>query len=189
MKTICTAGYKISSSDKKALEHFLLDSPFEWSKKALNGLINKAIKSMLDDYYDIYKSEQTENVSTDLNVIIPQITKLSKFKAYETKTPKSPIIDRKKEAAEEIWCNGFEIEDYEETVIKHYFQDIESYMIYLIENKIYNRRKAMIKEYILKKLADKSSIKIPAHDDDIIDEIVKQPEYKNRRERDQEVSE
>ena len=49
MKTLCSQGFKVSSADKKAFQHYVLESMVMWSNSALKGMINKAIKTIMKE--------------------------------------------------------------------------------------------------------------------------------------------
>jgi len=178
MKTICSEGFKISNSEKKSLEHCLLEIPKQWSQNALKGMINKAIKTILKDYFDKYKESQENNINLDLEVLIPNIIAMQSFKPYNIETPSAPQINIKQSRLQEIWLGGFIIEDYEDAALKAYYEDPESMLRWFMENKIHLRKKAMIKEYLPTFIKEKKII--PTHDDDIISMIVSENGYKNR---------
>jgi len=189
MKKLNSKGYKISSCDKKALEHYLLISPSEWAKNALAGMTNKAIKTILNDYYEIYKEKQVDSVLADYAVIIPGIIAMEEFNAYNCKTPdtfdgknppKEKKINRKEAVSEEIWANGFDIEDHEELALQAFYEDPEAMLDWFMTNKIYQRRKAFVKEKEAEMLKDPEVTEIPAHQDDLINCVCAKPGYKNR---------
>ena len=187
MKKICKNGFKISSVDKKALEHYLIVSPNKWCKDALNGMINKSIKTILNDWYEVYKSKQETSVSTDYTIIIPGIINMEEFTPYKHNSPQSPKISRMEPQAEEILEEGFDVEDHEELALKAYYNDPEATLKYFIENKIYLRRKAFVKEEENKMINDPNITEIPAKQDDFINMVCSKPEYKNRAEREAEL--
>ena len=97
MKTLCTKGYKISQADNKALAEYLLTTPKAWADSALKGMINKAVKTILKDWFEVYKEKQTDSVSASLAVIIPGIIAMEEFTPYKIQTPELPIVKRKQE--------------------------------------------------------------------------------------------
>ena len=180
MKKLCSSGYKASSVDKKALEHFLLVTPKKWSDDALKGMINKSVKTLMRDYFEIYKSKQQTSVSADIAVIIPGIVAMDEFKSYYHDVPQTPIVDRKEVANEEIWSGGFDVEDYEEIALRAFYSDPEAMLRYFMENKIYQRRKAFVKEKETTLIKDPSITEIPSKQDDFINLVCSKPGYKNR---------
>ena len=180
MKKLCSQGLKISSSDNKALEHYLLTTPGEWLQGALNGMKNKAIKTILRDWFETYKAKQTDSVSADIAVIIPGIIAMKEFTAYNYDVPETPIVQRKEIPSIEIWEGGFDVEDYELQALQAYYADPEAMLEYFMENKIYQRRKAFIKENEQKLLKDPEVTSIPSKQDDFISLVCSKVDYKNR---------
>jgi len=180
MKKINANGFKISTTDRKALEHYLLITPQQWARDALSGMINKSIKTILNDWLDIYKSKQETTIPITLNLLIPAILSMPEFKPYNIKTPKKPIVDRKAAQIEEIWPNGFDIEDFQKSALDAYYEDSEAMLEYFMENKIYQRRKALTKENEKLMLQDESISEIPAKQDDFIELIYNKHGYKTR---------
>jgi hypothetical protein len=193
MKKLNSKGYKISSADKKALEHFLNVSANEWARNALKGMINKAVKTILKDYFELYKSKQTGSASADKAVIIPAIVAMPEFKPYNRQTPaqfdkphggvkqpKDMTISRKEPVSEEIWEDGFDVEDYELAALEGFYADPEAQLEWLMTNKIYQRRCAFVKEQEAIMLQDPEVKEIPACQDDLINCVCAKPGYKNR---------
>ena len=180
MKKLCNLGFRISNADSKALEHYLLTSPKVWAQGAINGMINKAIKTILRDWFEIYKAKQTESVSADIKVIIPGILAMDEFRSYNYKIPETPLVDRKEARSEEIWEGGFDVEDHEELALRAFYSDPEAMLSYFMENKCYQRRKAFVKQHEATMLADKSVTSIPAKQDDFINLVCAKAGYKNR---------
>ncbi len=185
MKTICESGFKISSVDRKALDHYLVITPKEWATNALAGMINKAIKIIIRDWIEIYKSKQEDVISGDLAILIPAIIAMEEFVNYNIPIPKlEGQIQREDEPTKEIWNSGFDIEDYEEAALRAYYKDPEGMLRYFMENKIYQRRKRFVednqKEFIKRKDI------IPVKQDDFINVVCRTPGYKNRAQRESE---
>ena len=180
MKTLCSSGYQISLADRKALDHYLLVTPLEWSINALRGMVNKAVKTIMRDYYEKYKETQEDTVSADLSVIIPAILALPSFVPYNHDVPEQVQVQRKQVASQEIWEGGFQVEDYEDLALRAYYTDPEAMLMWFIENKVFQRKKAFVKEFEQAILNDPAVHSIPAKQDDFIDMVTARPEYKNR---------
>lgn len=178
MKKLCAQGYKASLADTKALSHYLLVNPSDWGINALKGMINKATKTIIRDYYEIYKAKQVDTVSTDYAVIIPAIVAMEEFEPYNISSPESITINRKGARSEEVWLNGFDIEDWEEVALKGYYKDPEASLTWFMDNKIYQRRKAFVKEEQAKYLGKSETI--PSQEDDFIDFVTAKVGYKTR---------
>ena len=184
MKKINSKGFKISNADQKALDHYLATSPRTWAENALKGLINKSSKSILRDYFELYKSKQTGDIVADMAIIIPAIIAMPEFKPYKMDVPEMPEIDRKESASNEIWENGFDIEDWQQQALNAFYSDVEGYMDYLMTNKVKARKDAFVKEYEPSMFKNKETI--PSKQDDFINLVTAKPEYKNRVQRDEE---
>ena len=180
MKKLNATGFKISAADQKALDHYLLTSAKSWSVSALAGMINKAVKTILRDWFEVYKAKQTEGVSADIAVIIPAIIAMTEFKPYNTKTPEIPIVSRKEDPTQEIWDGGFDVEDYEEAALRAFYEDPEAMLEYFMENKVHARKQAFVKEKEAEMIRDKSVETIPSKQDDMINLVCDKPGYKNR---------
>lgn len=187
MKKLNATGFKISSVDKKALDHYLLVSPLKWSQDAIAGMKNKAIKTILKDWFELYKSKQEESVSANIAVIIPAIIAMSAFKPYNTPTPDVPFVNRKESATQEIWEDGFDVEDYEEAALRAFYANPEAMLEYFMENKIYQRRKAFKHEQETLLIADNSVAEIPSNEDDFINFVCARDGYKNRSQLEEET--
>ena len=141
MKNICTQGFKVSAQDRKALDHFLIVEPKEWAQSALNGMINKASKTILKEWLDKFK-EQAETIPADKAKLIPLIVAMPEFKPYNRDWGNLIKAKRKQSKDTEIWSGGFEIEDWEETALNAYYSDYVQDLYNLMENKqisfIYN---------------------------------------------------
>ena len=187
MKKINSSGFKISNTDHKALNHYLIVSPNQWAKDALRGMISKSIKTILTDYLEKYKSIQTGNISAELSVLIPAIISMPEFKPYKVETPEKMNVERKQPQSIEIWENGFDIEDYEHAALNAYYDNPEEMLEWFMENKIYQRKKALVKEAESIMLKDPNIKEIPSKHDDMIDLITSKTDYKNRAALDAEI--
>lgn len=180
MKTLCSEGFRVSNADRKAFAHYVLKSEADWSLDALKGMVNKAVKTILRDYFEIYKSKQEETVSADITIIIPAIIAMEEFKLYKMLTPAIPIVDRKQAKDQEIWQGGFNVEDYEHQALEAFYENPEEMLAYFMENKVYQRKKAFAKTYEAELIQDKTVTHLPARVDDLIDLITARDVYKNR---------
>ena len=185
MKKICSNGFKISSVDQKALAEYLLVTPLQWAQSALKGMVNKAVKTIMRDYYEKYKETQEETVSADLSVVIPAIIAMAVFVPYNHDVPEEVQIQRKQEANQEIWPEGFQVEDYEEAALKAYYTDPEAMLQWFMANKILQRKKAFVKEHEQAIINDPDIHSIPAKQDDFIDMVTARDGYKNRIQQEQ----
>lgn len=188
MQTLCNSGFKISNPDKLALEHYLLKLPNEWATDALLGMINKAVKTIFKDWYDKYAEQAQGEITLSYPVLIPEIINTPGFVPYNIQTPETPIVTRKQTVDQEIWTGGFNVEDYEKQALDAYYENPEAMLRYFMENKIYQRRKAMCKEKRAQFIQTQEILTIPAHQDDFIDVIVARPDYKNRVEQEAEIT-
>jgi hypothetical protein len=183
MKKLAESGYKISSIDQKALEHYLLVSPKQWAQDALKGMINKAIKTILRDWFGKYRETVIGNISAEVSVLIPAIVQMPFFVSYNVSTSTIPIINRKVIPEQEIWESGFDVQDHEWIALNVYYQNPEEYLRYLMENKIARRREEMVKELQVKLLTNPKEKEMPAHPDDLIAQETSKLSYQNRRQR------
>ncbi|KKK90568.1 hypothetical protein LCGC14_2721700 [marine sediment metagenome] len=179
MKKLCKHGFKVSSVDEKALQHYLLVTPLKWSQDALIGMINKAVKTIMRDWFEKYKETQTGNITADYSVIIPAIVSMTDFKISKLQIPESCTIKRTEKPSKEIWEGGFDIEDYEEMALFAMYEDPEAMLDWFMENKIYQRRKAFVKEKEMQFINEKKPF--PANQDDFIDFACNEAGYKNRK--------
>lgn len=177
MKKISVDGFKISLIDQKAFGHYSLQTPREWSLAALEGMKNKAKKTILKDYFESYKSTKTGTISGDIAVIILDILAMPEFKNYNFITPEVPLVSREQAKTEEIWDGGFDIEDYEYAALNAFYANPEKMLYYFMENKIYEIRKAFIAEHQEGFLERKEDI--PVKQDDFITLVCSKPEYKS----------
>lgn len=178
MKKLCNSGFKISNADQKALEHYLLIPANTWATNALKGMINKAVKTIMREGFEAYKKTITGNVSADYAVIIPGILNLPGFKLEKIQVPFNVTVKRTEVVSQEIWANGFDVEDYEEQALKALYENPEDMLRWFMENKIYQRRKAFVKEKEVKFIQEKKAF--PANEDAFINFAVAEPGYKNR---------
>ena len=195
MKKICSKGFKVSNVDRKAFEHYVLKSEADWSFDALEGMINKAVKTIMKDYFEIYKSKQTGNIIADMSIVIPAIIAMDEFKVYKRSTPEKfdkfdkndpEEIQRDETPSLEIWEGGFDIEDYEEAALNAFYENPEQQLNWFMNNKIYRRKIAFVKEKE-KELLNKGE-SFPSRHDAFINYITSKPEYKDRAAREAEES-
>ena len=179
MKQICKQGFKLSGQDKKAFDHFLTETPYEWMRKGLNGMLNKAIKEILKKYLKQYK-DLHETVSATYADLIPAIIAMPTFKPYNRVWGDLIKAKRKQAKDTEIWADGFDIEDWEEAALNAFYKDYEQDLYNLMENKIACRKNAFEKEHEAQLLADPEVLELPKDQDDLIDLITAKPQYKNR---------
>jgi len=118
--------------------------------------------------------------------LIPAIVAMPSFKPYNRDW--QPLIKAKRKQAKdtEIWADGFQIEEWEETALNAYYSDYEQDLYNLMENKIACRKNAFEKEYEQQLLADPEVTSLHKHQDDLIDLITAKPNYKNRVQREAE---
>ena len=180
MQKLCSSGYKASSVDKKALSHYLLITPKKWTEDALKGMINKAVKTIRRDYFELYKSKQQTTVSANMAVIIPGIIAMDEFKPYNYSVPETVVIDRIEIESEEIWTGGFDVEDFEKQALDAFYANAEGMLQFYMDNKIYQRRKAFVREKETAMLNDPEVTEIPSRQDDFINMVCAKPGYKNR---------
>jgi len=186
MKKINSKGYKISTVDKKALDHYLNVEPGVWAHNALRGMVNKAVKSIMREWFEKYKAIQDGDVSADLSAIIPGIIAMEDFKPFNVQAPEAVTIDKKEASETEIWEGGFDVEDYELDALNAYYEDPEAMMEWFMTNKIDRRRKAFVKEKEVEMINDPGTTIIPKHHDDFINLVCSKPGYKNRKQKEAE---
>jgi len=185
VKKICKNGYKISNADEKALNRYLNVDFNQWIQNALNGMINKATKSIINDYLELYKSKQTESIASDLSILIPAIIEMPEFKSYNYSTVEEVNIKRKQPSNKEVIENGFEIEDWQEQALNAFYANYEDQLYYFMKNKVNRRKEAFNKEFTNVLMKEKSNI--PVHQDDLIDLITARSGYKTRKQEDAEM--
>lgn len=169
---------KLSHEDVKAFNHYVDHTHDEWLSKAFDGMVNKAVKTILRDYLEEYRQSQTEGMPTDMNVIMNGIVALKSFKPYNNETPPLPKIRRKN--TPEINVNtAFQFEDYVKIALENYYSDYKGMIKWFMVNKIHRRRTEFAKLFTTKLLKDKTLAKIPAHQDDLINHVCSQKGYKN----------
>lgn len=180
MQKICTKGYKISSQDQKIWDHYMIETPEQWTQKALNGMINKAKKLILRRDLKSYKEQNPGDISADYSVLISAIVAMEGFQSFKIESDEKRIADRKTDRTREVWPNGFQIEDWQWAALQAYYKDPEVFLYDRMENKIALRKAAFLKEGEAICLKDSSITKIPAHADDMADLICARAGYKNR---------
>jgi hypothetical protein len=180
MAQICVSGFKLTSQDLKAFEHYCLVSPKQWAQDALNGMINKSVKTILKDYLETFKAYTPDDVPSALNVLVPAIVAMPYFKPYNHKIEGLVEARRKGESDIEIWSGGFDVEDWNDIAMEAFYADYEQDLYNLMENKIACRKDAFQHEFEQQLMNNPSHPAIPKHVDDLIDLITSNPEYKNR---------
>lgn len=187
MKTICTTGFKVSNADMKAFEYYLLDTPKEWAQKALNGLINKAVKTIMRDWLDTYKEQEGDSIPSVMEEIIPAIIAMEEFKPYNNEATEKRKAQRDEAISIEIWEGGFDMEDYQLDALNAFFKDPEQTLIDYMENKITLRKEKFTKEHTDKLIASASTDPIPSRQDALINLETGKAGYKNRIDREAEL--
>lgn len=180
MEILCSNGFKISNPDKLVLNHYLRITPQEWAENALKGMINKARKTILNDWYDLYKSQYENDVPCNCLEIVPEIILLAEFQSYNIQIPSFPIVKRKESQDIEIWPGGFNVQINEKIILNSFYENTEKYLEYLMENKIYSRRQAFIEKYQKEMLKDPEITSFPVNEDDFINFITSQEDYKKQ---------
>lgn len=179
MKKICESGFKVSNADKKVFEHYLFETPEEWSKKALKGMINKAIKIIIKDYLDKFKETCGDSFPASLSLLLPAIIRMDGFVSYKKEANEKRNVSRKEKVSIQIWPNGFEMNDYEYEALNSFFKDPEQTLYDYMENKISLLKERFVKEYEKKLLKNPNIETIPSNQDDLINLITKKKEIEN----------
>lgn len=193
MKTICSSGFAISLSDKKAWDNYLLEDPATWTLKALKGLINKATKTIIKDWLEVYKAQAVGNISAKPEVLIPAIIAMDEFspvkledetavKCYNREATEKRCSCTKEAKTVSVCAGGFQIEDYEDLALRAFYIDPEEALKDYFYNKIALRRKAFIEDSNKKLMADKTVDEFPADNDALINFVCARPDYKTRAE-------
>lgn len=183
MKNLCSTGFKISGADQKALAEFLLETPKEWAEKALKGMINKAVKTILREWIERYKVQAGDSISAKIEELIPAIIQMAEFIPYNREATEKNQASREEVADIEVWTGGFDIEDYEEIALNAFYADPEQVLRDYMENKIAKRKEAFVKQYQTVLMNEPETTTIPTKADDMINLITARPEYENRAER------
>jgi len=182
MKKICIKGHKISNEDIKVLDHYILITPREWGQGALNGMVYKSIKIICREWIEKYKSK-SESISSKIEDILIGILGMEEFKPYNTPSPENEVPERDSPRINEVWENGFEIKDYEDSALRAFYKDPEQTLYDFMENKIAKRKNAFIKDGTSILIAENSDNIIYSRKDKFIQEFTTRPEYKNRKQR------
>jgi hypothetical protein len=180
MVVICSQGLRISSADKKALENDLLDTPFGWARKCLDGMVNKAIKSIMRRDLELFKSKQTESIPASVDQIISGIVQMPEFTKFNSQVPALMIVMRDEPRAIEVWPGGFTVLEHEKLALDNFYEDHERQLYWFMENKINECRKRFVKEWTDRLIKDKSVASIPVKQDSLIALVTARPDYKNR---------
>jgi hypothetical protein len=183
MKKLCSKGFKVSSADKKALDYYLLDTPKEWATKALQGMINKSVKTILRNWLQTFKDQSTGDIPASMDKLIPEILKMKEFKKYENEATEKKKAQRDESKTIEIWEGGFDVEDFEYEALNAFYKDPEQTLIDYMENKIALRKEKFVKEHEDQLFKDPNVLTIPSRHDAIIDLVTKKDDYKTRKEK------
>jgi len=184
MKKLCLNGHKISNADQKALDHYLLTTAKEWAQAALNGMVNKSVKTIYRDWIEIYKSKH-EEIPGDISQIIMGILEMPEFKPYNrvVEEPDREKPQRDDAREDEIWEGGFDVEDYQDAALRAFYKDPEESLYDYMENKIAKRKKAFIRD--CEPVLLNEGKPIASRHDKFIKDFTKRQDYKNRRQRDE----
>ena len=193
MKTICSSGFQVSATDMKSWNNYLLETPEEWTLKALKGLINKATKTILRDWLEMYKAQVEGNISAKPEVLIPAIIAMELFepviledgtaiRCYNREASEKRCSCTKEDKCVTVCAGGFEIEDYEDMALRAFYVDPEVVLQDYFYNKIAIRRKSFIEDSNKKLMADKTVDEFPADNDALINFVCARPDYKTREE-------
>lgn len=187
MKTICTTGFKVSNADMKAFEYYLLDTPKEWAQKALTGMINKSVKTIMRDWIGTYKAKAGDSIPSTLRDLIPAIIAMEEFKPYNQEATEKRKAQRDEAVSIEIWAGGFYVEDYEFEALGAFYGYPEQVLRDYMENKISLRKEKFTKEHTDKLIAGPSNDPIPSRQDALINLETGKAGYKNRIDREAEL--
>jgi hypothetical protein len=179
MRKICATGCKISALDRKAFEHYCVGGEKAWAKGALDGMINKAVKTIIRDWLPVYKASNT-SVPTDPAILLPLLVAMPSFKPYNTPSPEAEVPERDCACDVEVMSGGFDIQDYEHVALSAFYANYEQTLHDLVHNKMAKRKHAFVKEHEQAVMRDKSIASIPSRKDALIALVTSKPEYKNR---------
>ena len=185
MKKYNVKGFKISKADKKAFEHYVLISMMEWGRSALDGMINKATKTIIREWLDRYRSQTNKDIPVSYSELMPAIVNMEGFKPYNCEAPEKRKAERDEAKVDEGWPNGFDVEDWQDIALKAYYGDPEQVLEDLMENKIALRKGAFYKEFFNSEIKDPNVETIPVRQDAFINHISKKSGYKNRKQREE----
>lgn len=187
MTTLFSSGFKISSLDKKALENDLLVTPQKWIQDALNGMINKAVKTLLRNHLEEYK-KTCASLDTDYKDLIPKLlTSPSYVPSSKLSLSESITLNRKEATTIEILPEGLTIEPWQAMALNAYYENYQEHLQWLINNKINACRKRFVKEWQEKFFKSKELKTIPSDEDEMITLAVAHKDYKNRQTREAEA--
>ena len=183
MATIGASGLLVSDVHLLILAHWLLDTGKAWAAAALDGMISKAQSTIEKDWLERYFATQTGSVSTDPAVLMPAILAMAEFTPYNIPTPAVPDIDCGRTKDQQLWPDGFTIEDYELAILNAYYVDPDAYLRYLMLNKIYQRGMKMIEQIRNEWIGDPQHQTMPACMADSILAYTSEEGYLNRVQR------
>jgi hypothetical protein len=191
MKKILKNGYMMSKADKLAIANDLLYDLEEWAMMGPKFMISlKPIKILLKKELKKLKEslkKEKRNLPANQSECIKEICNLKDFKPYKIKPSSMIKPNRKQSLTEKILIDGIELEDYEYIATTNYWEDPEKVVIDLLDNKIAKCKERFVNEWTQILLKDPSVKEIPLDDDDLIELVVKRPDYKNRKERESET--
>jgi len=193
MKTICSSGFQVSETDAMSWNNYLLETPDQWTMNALKGMINKATKTIIKDWLEVYKSKAVGNISAKPEVLIPAIIAMDEFapteledgtviKSYNREASEKRRSCTKEDKCITVCVGGFEIEDYEDLALRAFYVDPEVVLQDYFYNKIALRRKAFIEDSNKKLMDDETVDEFPADNDALINFVCARPDYKTREE-------
>ena len=191
MKKLLKDGFLMSRADRLAVANDLLESLEEWAHKGPKHTVTyKPVKELLKKDLDKLidkKNKEGKNLPANEIDCINELCAIGlsnkKFKGDNLVKPK-----RKQPRDEKILTEGIDIEDHEYLAACNYWEDPEQLIIDLMDNKIARCKERFVKEWRMKLMQDPSVSEIPSEDDDLIELVVLRPDYKNRVQREAEVS-
>ena len=131
------------------------------------------------------KSQEGKSLPADEKTCINEICAMG-LPHHKMKGERLLKPNRKQPRNEKILANGIDIEDHEYVASCAYWEDPEQLIVDLLDNKIARCKERFVQEWRFKLMKDSSVTEIPVDDDDLIELVVKRPDYKNRLQRQQE---
>ena len=191
MKKLLKDGYMLSRADRLAIENELLDTLEEWAMKGpYFHVTGKPVKSMKVKWMD--KLRESKKISKEAmpandSLLVTQIKALPEFTPQNNCGSGLKKTTRSQPRNEKILANGIDIEDHEYEACLSYWDDPETYLIALLDNKIACCKERMIIQWTQKFIDDPAVENFPSDVDELIEFIVARPEYKNRVQREAEA--
>ena len=187
MKLIFSCGHLISSVDEKVMAFNDVVNIYDWFAKGVENLADYAILNIQKKYLPLLKkdSEITDIPVNDIEALLNLIETRPYFSHFNKKSPPLLTISRTFPRDITILSQGIEIEDYQYSAMKKYFENIEDYLHCTIENKIWGYRHRIL---LLGMTGDDGEwdLSIPMTEDNAILSTLEQPRHKNRKQKDQE---